>query len=501
MDVDQQKIETPPKPPEKKKKKGSSRSIETLFRSAYRTQLELTGIADAKANIMISVNGLIITGIIATAGLFVGYGGVFKFLPLLVLAISVTSMVCAVLAAKPKLTQSGASADAIKSGDASLLYFANFGVITEDEYAQSISTLIEDIEDIYAEMSKHIFNLGSILTQKYRYLTYSYSVFLYGMVAISLLFSLVFLKQSFSEAGTLEELETNSFSAIYEPSGLIHTGNGEFLVVEDEPTRPVHRIQLKPDGRIREMGHIQITGEHLGAPLLLNDLEGITSDGNFIYLITSHSQNKSGNAGRGRLALVRYQYDQGKLFAPRQIHDLKEALINWLSPEMPFLSAEDLWTSINLEGLSWSPQSKSLVIGFRAPVVNGKSLVMHIGEPGKLFEQQSAKGMNANMSWLDLNNQGIRSLSWDDKLNGYFIVTGRKGLGHELWKWSGQNEAVATRITTQTEALPQGTEGLSTVQLNGKRSMLVVIDDGNEELDLPGHYKLIPMTLSESTKS
>ncbi len=55
----------------KEKKKGSSRNIETLYRSAYRTWLELTGIADAKANIMISVNGLIITSIIATTGLFI----------------------------------------------------------------------------------------------------------------------------------------------------------------------------------------------------------------------------------------------------------------------------------------------------------------------------------------------------------------------------------------------------------------------------------------------
>ena len=68
--MSQETVDAVPKKNKKPKKKGSSRSIETLFRSAYRTQLALTSIADTKANIMISVNGFIITGIIATTGLF-----------------------------------------------------------------------------------------------------------------------------------------------------------------------------------------------------------------------------------------------------------------------------------------------------------------------------------------------------------------------------------------------------------------------------------------------
>jgi len=52
----------------KKKKKGlgSTRGVETLFRSAYRVQMELTSLADNKANMMISINGIIISIIIAS---------------------------------------------------------------------------------------------------------------------------------------------------------------------------------------------------------------------------------------------------------------------------------------------------------------------------------------------------------------------------------------------------------------------------------------------------
>ena len=42
---------------------GSNRGIETMFRSAYRVQMELTSLADNKANMMISINGIIIQDI------------------------------------------------------------------------------------------------------------------------------------------------------------------------------------------------------------------------------------------------------------------------------------------------------------------------------------------------------------------------------------------------------------------------------------------------------
>ena len=45
---------------------GTNRGIETMFRSAYRVQMDLKGLADNKANMMISINGIIISIIIAS---------------------------------------------------------------------------------------------------------------------------------------------------------------------------------------------------------------------------------------------------------------------------------------------------------------------------------------------------------------------------------------------------------------------------------------------------
>lgn len=168
--------------PTKKKKKGSARSVETFYRRAYRTQLDLTGLADMKANIMISINGLIITAIIATEGLLTFTHSYLKFLPVLLLSICILSMVFAMLAARPRVATLDVTADDMLSGKASLLYFNNFLQVTEDQYADAMSHAIEDVDNVYRMMSKHIYNLGVVLTRKYYLLRISYSIFLGGMV-------------------------------------------------------------------------------------------------------------------------------------------------------------------------------------------------------------------------------------------------------------------------------------------------------------------------------
>ncbi len=174
--------------PIKKKKKGSARSIETFYRNAYRTQLDLTGLADMKANIMISINGLIITAIIATEGLFAFNQTVLKYLPVLLLVVSILSMVFAMLAAKPRVSNLHVSKGDMLSGKANLLYFNNFLQLSEDQYAEAMFKTIEDTENIYRMMSKHICNLGVVLSRKYALLRISYLIFLGGIVLTGLLF-------------------------------------------------------------------------------------------------------------------------------------------------------------------------------------------------------------------------------------------------------------------------------------------------------------------------
>ena len=174
--------------PKKKKKKGSTRAIETFYRCAYRTQLDLTGLADMKANIMISINGLIITAIIATEGLLTYTQYYLKFLPTALLIVCIMSLIFAMLSVKPRVSNLHITADDMLTGKSSLLYFNNFIYINEEQYAQAVANTIEDIDDVYCMMSKHIYNLGVVLSRKYFLLRISYSIFLGGIILIGLMF-------------------------------------------------------------------------------------------------------------------------------------------------------------------------------------------------------------------------------------------------------------------------------------------------------------------------
>ncbi len=178
----------------RKSKKDSIQVIDVFFRDAYRTQLNLTSLADNKANIMISVNGLIITALIATEGLrAINSTASFQYILLFVLMSCATSMAFAILTARPKTKRTKVNFNKLRKGKDSALYFNNFIAISEDEYVQLIDELTSDRNKIYQQMSRHIYNLGIVLARKYRLLKYSYLAFLFGMTLAILMFILNFM--------------------------------------------------------------------------------------------------------------------------------------------------------------------------------------------------------------------------------------------------------------------------------------------------------------------
>jgi len=287
--------------------------------------------------------------------------------------------------------------------------------------------------------------------------------------------------------------ELLSFDSLYEPSGVVHLGQGEFAVVEDEPERPFYRLKLDQNGRLVESGEIRYAGESVR----LNDLEGITFDGRYLYAVTSHSLTKKGKEGQGRSELVRFEYKDGQLHDLRCVSDLKPFMLELFAPSFEGLTMQELKANINIEAMVWSPKDNSLYIGFRQPRVNGLSAVMRIDAPGQLFQRQSAVNMSARLFWLDLQNKGIRSMSWGTTLQKILIVAGRKKQesGFDLWQWQATSKTAPDKITSPEKPLPEGTEGLTTYKTEGLSGMLVVIDDGSENNARPAHYQLFPFVL------
>ena len=175
---------------QKKKKKekkrdeglGTSRGIETMFRTLYQTHNALTALADNKANIMISINGIIISILIASIAPGLA-GSPWLMIPTSVLLLGcLTSLVFAVLAARPRISRTTISAEDARSGKANILFFGNFVGIAQEDYVEGMQALLRNTDLVYVNMIRDIHSLGGALERKFRLLRISYTAFMIGLV-------------------------------------------------------------------------------------------------------------------------------------------------------------------------------------------------------------------------------------------------------------------------------------------------------------------------------
>lgn len=165
----------------KKKALGSSRGIETMFRTAYRTQLDLTSLAATKANIMISLNGLILS-VLTLSGPFVLVAEPAFTVPIAVfLATCLASIIFAVLAAQPRCVKRKNTLEDFKKDDANILIFEEFSSLNITDHSKAMAGLMRNNKRIYKNMSRQLYKLGIDANRKFRLLKLSYMAFLVGL--------------------------------------------------------------------------------------------------------------------------------------------------------------------------------------------------------------------------------------------------------------------------------------------------------------------------------
>lgn len=185
----------------KKKGAGSDRGIETMFRTSYRTHVDLSGLADNKANIMISINGIMISILLASISPKID-SNPWLMLPTAVLLVgTLSSLIYAILAARPRVTSHVVSLDDVRSDSSNILFFGNFISLSEDDYVVGMRELMDDNERLYGNMIRDIYALGQVLALKFRLLRTSYNIFMGGLVAGVALFLVVIVQVSFSGSG------------------------------------------------------------------------------------------------------------------------------------------------------------------------------------------------------------------------------------------------------------------------------------------------------------
>lgn len=189
-----------PKEKDKKKKNKDpkperlERGVETMFRTTLSNHNNLSRFVDNKANIILSVNAIIISVSLSTiVPKLDSPSNSHLIIPTLVLIVSsLVSIVFAILATRPRVTKGSFSRNEVEEKKVNLLFFGNFYKMPYDDYNWAMNELMKDREYIYNSMIKDLYHLGIVLEKKYRLLRNTYNVFMVGIIISVLAYLIAF---------------------------------------------------------------------------------------------------------------------------------------------------------------------------------------------------------------------------------------------------------------------------------------------------------------------
>lgn len=196
----QQTMDTPNDKETKKKNKAekSERGGETMFKITLTNHIRLSEIADSKANILLSVNAIIIS--IALSTLIPKLDSptnAHLIIPtFIMLMFSVICIIFAILSTRPKITSGKFTREDIDNKKVNLLFFGNFYKMPYEEYQWAINELLKDKEYMNNSMTKDLYYLGLVLERKYRLLRITYNLFMVGIIASVIAFVYAFHSMS-----------------------------------------------------------------------------------------------------------------------------------------------------------------------------------------------------------------------------------------------------------------------------------------------------------------
>ncbi|KMQ60401.1 phosphohydrolase [Chryseobacterium sp. BLS98] len=173
----------------------SDRSVDTLFRVTLNNHTRLSDIADSKANILLSVNAIIISVCLSVLVPKLDTPkNAHLIIPSFILLISsVLTIIFAILSTKPNVTKTNFTAQDIADRKVNLLFFGNFQQMLFNDYHNAMKDLIKDRDYIYDSMVKDLYFLGKVLDRKYKLLSITYKIFMAGIIISVLSFGYAFL--------------------------------------------------------------------------------------------------------------------------------------------------------------------------------------------------------------------------------------------------------------------------------------------------------------------
>ncbi|HEX5834434.1 MAG TPA: DUF3616 domain-containing protein [Pyrinomonadaceae bacterium] len=260
----------------------------------------------------------------------------------------------------------------------------------------------------------------------------------------------------------------------FEASGVAHVAGTEgVLFVDDGRPNEIFWMQVGDDRK--QTGAIRAID--LGTSII--DLEGITTDGEFYYVVGSQSKSK----GADLAGLARFKFDTAhqRVVETQAASGLKKFLADNVAELHGMENTKYAKGGINVEGVAWDPRNARLLLGLRSPVVDGHALVvpLKLRDPKSAlsFDNLEVEGRRAIR--LPLGGAGIRSIEFDESRKAFFLITGAgpnsEKMDFKTWEWSGNDGSpeLRERETFDRRLKPEGITRFS----NGARQFIFIVFD------------------------
>ncbi|MCA1577465.1 MAG: DUF3616 domain-containing protein [Acidobacteria bacterium] len=266
-----------------------------------------------------------------------------------------------------------------------------------------------------------------------------------------------------------------SFSGgTFEASGVAHVPNTDaVLFVDDGRPNEIFLMQLGEDRK--QAGAIK----PIDIATSIIDLEGMTTDGEYFYIVGSQSKSK----GADQAGLARFKFDavSQRAVGIEAASGLKKFLADNVAELSGLENTKYNDGGINVEGIAWDPRNARLLLGLRSPVVEGHALVvpLKLRDPkaALTFDNLEVEGRKAIR--LPLGGAGIRSIEYDEARKAFVLITGAgpnsEKMDFKTWEWSGNGATLTLREleTFDRRLKPEGITRFS----NGARDFVFIVFD------------------------
>lgn len=158
---------------------------QTYFRTVFRNKIQMKRMADQKAAIIVSVNAVLVGGLIT----FVSYRNLAQTKPALLMPIAafvvcaLTSLVYAIISSRPHHRP---------GEEDNLAFYGTISKLPRADFAERMEELLLDPGALYGNLIAELHGLGCAIERKFRLLRIAYNIFLAGLLVSVFLAAAVF---------------------------------------------------------------------------------------------------------------------------------------------------------------------------------------------------------------------------------------------------------------------------------------------------------------------